>query len=135
MFWLICAVYYALSLGALGITSSKALVHLQWYDLILWTGIGYALVVGFLLITGHTAVRITSGSWWAILSAGLAISALISLYVGLTHGPASKVVTIGAAYPAVTVLLAALFLSEPLTVPHVIGVLLIISGGVVITLL
>jgi bacterial/archaeal transporter family protein len=132
MFWLVCAVYYALSLGALGITSTKALAHLQWYDLILWTAIGYALVAGFLLVTGHTAVRITSGSWWAILSAGLAITALISLYVGLTHGPAAKVVTIGAAYPAVTVLLAALFLSEPLTVPHVAGVLLIISGGVLI---
>jgi bacterial/archaeal transporter family protein len=132
MFWLVCAVYYALSLGALGITSTKALAHLQWYDLILWTAIGYALVAGFLLVTGHTAVRITSGSWWAILSAGLAITALISLYVGLTHGPAAKVVTIGAAYPAVTVLLAALFLSEPLTVPHVGGVLLIIAGGVLI---
>jgi uncharacterized membrane protein len=132
MFWLVCAVYYALSLGALGITSSKALVHLQWFDLILWTGIGYVLVAGFLVISGHTAVRITSGSWWAILSAGLAISALISLYVGLQHGSAAKVVTIGAAYPAVTVLLAALFLSEPLTVPHVLGVLLIIAGGVLI---
>jgi bacterial/archaeal transporter family protein len=132
VFWLICAVYYALSLGALGITSSKALVHLQWFDLILWTGIGYVLVAGFLVISGHTAVRITSGSWWAILSAGLAISALISLYVGLQHGSAAKVVTIGAAYPAVTVLLAALFLSEPLTLPHVLGVLLIIAGGVLI---
>ena len=133
MFWLICAIYYAVSLGALGITSSKALAHLQWTDLILWSGIGYVLVVAFLLITGHTAIRITHGSWWAILSAGLAISALIALYVGLQHGSASKVVTVGAAYPAVTVLLAALFLSERLTVPHVLGVLLIVGGGVLIS--
>ena len=133
MFWLICALYYALSLGALGITSAKALAHLQWTDLILWSGIGYVLVVAFLLITGHTAVRITSGSWWAILSAGLAISALISLYVGLQHGSAAKVVTVGAAYPAVTVLLAALFLSERLTVPHVLGVVCIVGGGVLIS--
>lgn len=133
MFWLICALYYAVSLGALGITSSKALAHLQWYDLILWSGIGYVLVAGFLVISGHAAVRITSGSWWAILSAGLAISALVSLYVGLQHGSAAKVVTVGAAYPAVTVLLAALFLSERLTVPHILGVLFIIAGGVLIS--
>ena len=132
MIWLICALYYVVSLGALGITSSKALAHLQWPDLILWTGAGYILVAGFLLITHHTALRITSGSWWAILSAGLAISALISLYVGLQHGSAAKVVTVGAAYPAVTVLLAALFLSERLTVPHVLGVLFVICGGVLI---
>jgi bacterial/archaeal transporter family protein len=133
MVWLVCALYYVVSLGALGITSSLALRHLQWPDLILWSGIGYILVAAFLLITGHTAVRITSGSWWAILSAGLAISALISLYVGLQHGSAAKVVTVGAAYPAVTVLLAALFLSERLTVPHVLGVLLIIAGAVLIS--
>jgi bacterial/archaeal transporter family protein len=132
--WLICALYYVFSLGALGITSSKALVHLQWPDLILWTGMGYIAVVAFLLITHNTAVRITSGSWWAILSAGLAISALISLYVGLQHGSAAKVVTVGAAYPAVTVVLAALFLSERLTVPHVLGVGCMVAGGVLISL-
>src|ERR1700760_4264725 len=112
MVWLVCAVYYALSLGALGITSSKALAHLQWYDLILWTGIGYVCVAGFLLITGHTAVRITSGSGWASRTPGLGTRPLISLSVGSQHGSATRWVTVGAPYPAVTVVLAALFLSE-----------------------
>ena len=132
MIWLICALYFVGSIGALGITSTLALRHLRWPDLVLWVGIGYMIVVAFLLITHHTTLQITSGSWWAILSGALAISGLIALYVGLQHGSAAKVVTVSAAYPAMTVLLAALFLSEGLTVPHVLGVLFVVAGGVLI---
>jgi uncharacterized membrane protein len=135
MVWLACALYYALSVGSLGVTSALALRNLRWTDLILWSGVGYVAVVVALVATGTTAVKISTGSWWAILSAGLAISGLVSLYVGLQHGSAAKVVTVGAAYPAVTVLLAALFLSEPLTVPHIIGVALVVAGCVLISAL
>jgi bacterial/archaeal transporter family protein len=131
--WLICALYYIVSIGALGITSTLALRHLRWPDLVLWVGIGYMIVAAVLLFTHHTALQITSGSWWAILSGALAISGLIALYVGLQHGSAAKVVTVSAAYPAMTVLLAALFLSERLTVPHVLGVLFVVAGGVLIS--
>jgi bacterial/archaeal transporter family protein len=134
MFWLICALYYVLSVGALGVTSALALRNLRWPDLVLWVGVGYMIVAVFLLVTRHTALQITTGSWWAILSGALAISGLISLYIGLQHGSAAKVVTVGAAYPAITVVLAALFLSERLTVPHVLGVLFVVLGGVLISM-
>jgi uncharacterized membrane protein len=133
MFWLVCAAYYVVSVGSLGVTSALALRSLHWPDLLLWSGIGYVLVVTFLLVSGTTPLKITTGTGWAVLSAGLAITALIALYVGLQHGSATKVVTVGAAYPAVTVLLASLFLSERLTVPHVAGVLLVVAGCVLIS--
>lgn len=125
MVWLACALYYAVAAGGLGVTSALALRSLRWTDLILWSGVGYIAVVVVLVATHTTSVKISTGSWWAIASAGLAISGLVSLYVGLQHGSAARVVTVGAAYPAVTVLLAALFLSEPLTAPRIIGVLLV----------
>lgn len=133
MIWLVCAIYYVVSVGGLGVTSALALRNLHWPDVVLWSGIAYILVVAFLLISGHTAIRMTTGSWWAVLSAALAVSGLIALYVGLQHGSVAKVVTVGAAYPAVTVLLAALFLSEALTVAHVAGVLLVVCGCVLIS--
>lgn len=133
MFWLVCAVYYAIAVGALGVTSGLALKNLHWPDVVLWSGVGYVIVVIYLLVSGNTAIKITTGSWWAVLSAGLAITSLIALYVGLQHGSAAKVVTVGAAYPAVTVLLAALFLAEKLTAVHVIGVALVILGAMLIS--
>jgi drug/metabolite transporter (DMT)-like permease len=43
-------------------------------------------------------------------------------------------VTVSAAYPAVTLVLAAIFLSEGLTVGRSAGALLVIAGVIVITL-
>lgn len=134
MIWLGCALYYVLSIGALGVTSSLALRNLHWPDLILWNGVGYAFVVAFMLFTRKSTATVKLGSWWAILSAALAISGLVALYLGLAHGSAAQVVTVGAGYPAVTVLLAAMFLSESLTVARVAGVLLVIAGCVLISL-
>ena len=66
-------------------------------------------------------------------SAALAISGLIMLYVALGTGEATKVVTVSAAYPAATLLLAAAFLSEAITVARLAGVALVIVGVVVMT--
>jgi uncharacterized membrane protein len=133
MAWLAPTLYYVLSVGALGVTGKLALRHLHWPDLILWSGLGYVVVASFLLITGHTSIRVTAGSWWAMLSAALAISGLIALYVALGHGDATKVSAISAAYPAVTLLLAAATLSEALTVARVAGVALVVVGVIVLT--
>jgi bacterial/archaeal transporter family protein len=67
-------------------------------------------------------------------SAVLAISGLIMLYVALGSGDATKVVTVSAAYPAATLLLAAAFLSEPITIARLAGLGLVIGGVVVMTL-
>ena len=52
----------------------------------------------------------------------------LALFKALKFGEASRVVPIAASYPLVTVILAALFLGEKLTVPKVAGVLCIVVG-------
>jgi len=133
MAWLAPTLYYVVAVGALGITGKLALRTLVWQDLVLWTGLGYILVAGFLLLSGQTELKFTAGSGWALASAGIAISSLIALYLALTVGKASTVVPITAAYPAVTLLLAAAVLSEQLTLVRVAGVLLVIAGVVILT--
>ena len=71
---------------------------------------------------------------WAIASGALAISGLIALYLALGNGDAGKVISITAAYPAVTLVLAAAFLSEAITVGRAVGTVLIIAGVVTVTL-
>jgi transporter family protein len=132
--WLLPTIVYVLTVGALGITGKLALRTLNWPDLILWTGTGYILVAGVLLAIGQTSVRFVTNTPWAMASGALAIGGLISLYLALGTGEAGKVVTVSAAYPAVTLVLAALFLSEGLTVGRSAGALLVIAGVVVITL-
>jgi|tagenome__1003787_1003787.scaffolds.fasta_scaffold20826449_2 transporter family protein len=134
MAWLLPTLYYVVAVGALGVTGKLALRTLDWPDLILWTGAGYIVVASFLLATGQTSLRVSHDTGWAIASGALAISGLIALYLALGHGDAGKVISITAAYPAVTLVLAAAFLSEALTAGRVAGTALIIAGVVTVTL-
>jgi uncharacterized membrane protein len=131
--WLVPTVIYVFAIGGLGVASKLALRHLRWQDLILWAGIGYAAVAFVLLIIGQTEVQFGAGVGWAALGAAAAIIALFALYVALSSGEAGKVVPISASYPVVTLVLAALFLSEGITIAKAAGVLLVVGGVVVVT--
>jgi transporter family protein len=131
--WVVPTLIYIVTTGLLGIFTKFALRDRPWQELILWTGLGYILLVIVLLITGQTSVEFVSGSWWAILSAALVISCLIFLFGALNSGQAGKVVPVSAAYPAVTVIAASIFLSEQLTVVRALGVVVVVAGVAVLT--
>lgn len=131
--WLVPTLGYVLLVGALGVTSRLARRTLSWQDVVVWSGVGYVVVTSVFLATGQARLQFTRDGRWAMASAALAIASLILLYIALGTGEATKVVTISAAYPAATLFLAALFLSEPITVGRLAGVALVIGGVVVIT--
>jgi uncharacterized membrane protein len=132
--WIVPTVGYVLAVGALGVTGKLALRDLSWPDLILWTGAGYICVATVLLALGRTQLQLVDGTPWAMLSGVIAISALIMLYVALGTGNAGTVSAISAAYPVVTLPLAAAFLSEALTVGRAVGAGLVVTGVVILTL-
>ena len=134
MSWLVPAIGYVLALGALGVTSKLALETLTWQQLLPWTLLAYGVAVTVLLAMGQTDLRWHSGSGWAVATAALAVGSLILLFVALGLGEASKVVPVTAAYPAATVVLAALFLGENISLARVAGMLMVIAGVVVLTL-
>lgn len=134
MSWLVPTVGYVLALGALGVTSKLALETLSWQRLLPWTLVAYAVVVGVLLAFGQTDWRWHPGTGWALATAALAVGSLILLFVALELGEASRVVPVSAAYPAATVVLAALFLGENISLARVSGLLMVIAGVVVLTL-
>jgi transporter family protein len=133
MGWLIPALAYVCTTATLGIVSKFALRTLSWQDMFVWMGVAYSVVVTVLLVSGATRLEITRGSGWAILSASLVIGGLVLFYLALARGEASKVIPVTAAYPAVTMVLSVLVLSESLTVGRVAGVALVAAGVVVIT--
>jgi len=134
MSWLLASLGYVLVVGALGVTSKLALNTLSWQQLLPWTLLAYGLTVGVLMAVGQTDWQWHPGTGWALASAALAVTALVLLFVALGLADASKVVPVTAAYPAATVLLAALFLGENITPARVGGMLLVIVGVIVLTL-
>jgi transporter family protein len=131
--WIAPAIGYVLTVGALGVTSKLALESLSWQQLLPWTVLAYAVTVAVLMVWGKTDWGWHSGTGWAIASAALAVGALILLYVALGRGDASKVVPVTAAYPAATLVLAAIFLGEHVSAARVSGMLLVVVGVVVLT--
>jgi transporter family protein len=124
---------YIAAVGLLGITSKLALRHLNWQDLVPWATAAYLLTAAVLLATKQARVSWDAGTGWAIASAALAVVSLILLYAALSSGEASTVVPVTAAYPALTLLLSAIFLAEHLSPARVTGVLLVVGGVVLLT--
>ena len=133
MSWIAPAIGYVLTVGALGVTSKLALESLSWQQLLPWTLLAYGVAVAALMLLGKTDWGWHAGTGWALASAALAVGALILLYVALGLGDASKVVPVTAAYPAATVILAAIFLGEHVSPARVAGMLLVVIGVVVLT--
>ena len=131
--WLVPTLAYVVTLGALGVTSKLALRTLQWQELVIWSAGAYLLVAVVLLTVGGGSIHFETNFWWAALSAFIVVSSLILLYIALGNGEASKILPITAAYPAVTLIGAALFLSEDITIGKVAGMLLVLAGVVVLT--
>lgn len=131
--WLIPTLGYVAAVGALGVTSKLALRSVSWQAAIVATAGVYLLATAVFAALGE--IRFGSGvdTFWAFASGTLAVGSLILLYLALGSGEASKIVPITAAYPAVTLVLAAIFLSEALTLGRVAGALLVIGGVVVLT--
>lgn len=125
--WIVPTFAYVLLIGALGVVSKLALGSLGWPTLIFWTTLGYAAITVVLLVLGEVEIA-GPGTGWAIATAALAIGGLIALYIALASGDASKVAPIAAAYPIVTVLLAAVALSETVSPLRYAGALVVVIG-------
>lgn len=131
--WLVPTLAYVVTLGALGVTSKLALRSMGWQDLVVWTASAYTVLAIVLLAVGQGHFATGPDVGWALVSAVIVVSSLVLLYIALGNGEASKVVPITAAYPAVTLVGAALFLSESITIGKVAGMLLVLAGVVVLT--
>jgi bacterial/archaeal transporter family protein len=131
--WLIPTLGYVVFVGALGVTSKLALRSVSWQAAIVATTGVYLVATAVFAALGEIKFGTGIDNFWAFAAGVLAVGSLILLYIALGTGEASKVVPISAAYPAVTLVLAAIFLSEALTVGRAAGALLVIGGVVVLT--
>ncbi len=129
--WLIPTLGYVVALGVWGIAGKLALRTLSWGDVLVVTAVVYSLTAIVLLAIGRAGVQIESNTWWALVAAVCVVSALVFFYLALEGGEASKVVPVSAAYPAVTLVLSAIFLSENIS-PAKVGGLLLVIGGVIV---
>jgi uncharacterized membrane protein len=131
--WIPPTIGYIFILGAGGVTAKLALRTITWQQLVLWVPIAYIVFSAGLLIFRGTTFPLGVGGGWAAATAVCASSALILFFYALTKGPASQVTPATSAYPIVTVIGSALFLSERLTLVRGLGTALVVAGVVLLS--
>jgi uncharacterized membrane protein len=130
--WIPPTLAYVLLLGAAGVTAKLALRTITWQQLVLWVPLLY-LVFSAVFVAGGTRFPLGAGGAWAAATAVCASSALVLFLYALTKGPASQVTPASSAYPIVTVIGSALFLSEKLTLVRGVGTALVVAGVVLLS--
>ena len=133
MTWILPALGYAVTLGALGVTTKFALRSLPWQKLVVWAAICYAVTAAGL--TGFAGVRLHASfdSAMAALSGALAVSGLILIFLALGHEEVSRVIPVTSSYPLLTLAFSAAFLSERITLVRGFGTALIVVGVVLLS--
>ena len=131
--WLLPALGYVVLVGIAGITTKVALRTIDWQQIVYWVPVVYVLLAVILWLTYHKPMVLGSGGGWAIVTAFAAAGGLICFFYALSKGEASVVVPATSAYPVIALIGGVIFLSESITVPKVIGTLLVIAGVVVIS--
>lgn len=71
---------------------------------------------------------------YGIVAAVLVILGTFALYYGLNKGKASVVVPLSSIGPAITAILAVIFLKEQLSIQQIFGIVMILSGVVVLSI-
>jgi uncharacterized membrane protein len=130
--WILPTLGYILTLGLAGVTIKLALRTISWQQLVLWVPVVYIV---WAIVFAATGARfpLGEGGGWAALTAVFASSALVLFFVALDRGDASKVVPVGSAYPVVTLIASAIFLSESITPIRVAGTALVVAGVVLLS--
>lgn len=126
--WLLPALGFALTQGALGITTKLALRDVDWPQLLLWTAAAYASIAAALIALAGTALVLEPGVAWAAVAGLCAVGGLVLFFLALGRGAASQVVPVTAGYPLAGVLFAALLLGEELTPQRLGGTVLVVAG-------
>lgn len=131
--WVLPTLGYIVLLGAAGVTSKLALRTISWEQLVLWVPVAY-IVFSIALAAGRGArFPLGVGGAWAALTGICAAASLILLFVALTRGDASQIVPAGSAYPVITLIGSALFLSESITTMRIAGTALVVAGVILIS--
>lgn len=133
MSWLLPTLGYALTVGLTGISVKYALKTITWQQMVLWVPLAYAGFALILILGFGARFPLGVGGAWAALTALLASGGLILLFVALDRGQASVVVPVSSIYPVVTLIASAAFLSESVTVPKVVGTVLVVAGVTLIS--
>lgn len=114
----------------------KLAVHrgMDWKGIYIFSGIGYLSLIGYYVLSTRMAVPGNAGAKTIAVVAGAAgTAAVVCLYAALANGKLAIVLPLSSLYPAVSIVLAVVFLKENISVTNVAGIVLALVSIVLLT--
>lgn len=130
--WFLPALGFAVISGGLNVALKLAMPGIDWRQFVIWSGLAYVFTALALIIFGGWTLPLGAGVEWAILTGALSTGGAYTLFVALERGEATLVVPITAAYPVVSAVIAALFLTEVITPLRALGIAAVVMGAMII---
>jgi transporter family protein len=120
--WLPAALATLLIFGLWGFFPKLAVAYLDPRSAVIYQTLG-GLLVGLVVLFSlklHPAFH-PKGALFALLTGIAGVTGTLCFFAAAERGKISLVVSITALYPLITIILAAIFLREPLTAKHLAG--------------
>ena len=120
--WLPAAIGAMLCFGLWGFFPKLAVVYLDPRSALVYQTMG-GLLVGLLVLASleFTPAFHAKGVLFAFLIGIVGVAGTLCFFSAAERGRISLVVSLTALYPLITIVLAAIFLKEPLTIKHLAG--------------
>lgn len=113
--------------GAWAYFSKMLALHMKTELLALYTTVGSLIVITIYTLI-RTKISFNALSGWAILVGAIAMIATFAFYAALAKGPVSVVVPWTGLYILIPVILGFIFLKEPITMNHILGVIFAVAA-------
>jgi transporter family protein len=129
--WMLYSVIASLFWGFWGFFAKLASRTLPWQNLLLLSYFGSFIVFIFYIIflsKAFESLSFRSDHFLALLSGAISTVGALFFYHALSKGEASRIVVITSMYPFITVILAVLFLNEPLSIKKVSGAVFAVAA-------
>jgi len=120
--WLIFAILSLLAYGLWGFFPKLGVEHLNSKEFIVYQALGVLLVsLIVLFFLGKPSFNVR-GVTFAMLTGILGVIGTLFFVAALARGKATTIVTITALYPLIVIVLAKVFLNEPITLKQGLGI-------------
>lgn len=132
--WLLSAFAALLIYGLWGFFPKLAVTYISPASALIWEVAG-AMLVGLVSLfwVGFQPDTHPKGILFAVLTGVTGMVGTLFFFAAASRGKISVVVSMTALYPIITIMLAALFLREPVTAKQVLGMLCAVAAIVLLT--
>ncbi len=133
--WIVPAIFTLVLWGLWGYILKFAGMRLDWREVYFMSSLAsFTLALMFYLYSKGFSLRLNIYALYAALAGIMGGLGYLTFMVAVSRGKASIIIPLTALYPAITAILAVLFLGEKLKPTQLLGIILALIAGILVSI-